>query len=79
MDEAVLPSFEHTELYPSPFLEKRHRLERKHFDPIMDEFYELHRWDRESVWPTRELLRRLDLEDVYEPMVSGAARVRAPV
>ena len=75
-DEMVLPYFEQTELYQSPFLEKRYRLEREQFRPVVDEFYALHGWDVESGWPLRERLRELDLEDVYEPMIHGAARAR---
>jgi aldehyde:ferredoxin oxidoreductase len=75
-DEMVLPYFEETELYQSPFLEKRYGLDRKQFKPVMDEFYTLHGWDIERGWPTEERLRELDLEDVYEPMVDGATRVR---
>ena len=71
-DEMVLPYFEQTELYQSPFLEKRYGLEREQFKPVVDEFYALHGWDAETGWPTRERLRELDLEDVYEPMVAGA-------
>ena len=67
MDEMVLPYFEQTELYQSPFLEKRYALDREQFEPVMDEFYALHGWDVESGWPTRERLRELDLEDVYAP------------
>jgi aldehyde:ferredoxin oxidoreductase len=73
-DEMVLPYFEQTELYQSPFLEKRHGLDREQFKPVMDEFYTLHGWDAESGWPTRDCLRELNLEDVYEPMVAGASR-----
>ncbi len=72
-DEMVLPYFEQTELYQSPFLEKRNALDREQFKPVVDEFYALHGWDAERGWPTRERLRELDMEDVYEPMVAGAA------
>jgi aldehyde:ferredoxin oxidoreductase len=75
-DEMVLPYFERTELYQSPFLDRRYGLDREQFKPVMDEFYALHGWDIESGWPTRERLRELNLEDVHEPMVDGAARAR---
>jgi aldehyde:ferredoxin oxidoreductase len=71
-----LPYFEQTELYQSPFLEKRHGLDRERFKPVMDEFYTLHRWDVGNGWPTQKCLRELDLEDVYEPMVAGASRAK---
>jgi aldehyde:ferredoxin oxidoreductase len=73
-DEMVLPYFEQTELYQSPFLEKRYGLDREQFKPVVDEFYRLHGWDAENGWPTREGLRELGLEDVYEPMIVGATK-----
>ena len=76
VDEMVLPYFERTELYQSPFLERRHGLDREQFKPVVDEFYALHGWDAERGWPTQQSLRELDLEDVYAPMVDGAARAR---
>ncbi len=75
-DEMVLPYFERTEPVQSPFLEKRHGLDREQFKPVVDEFYGLHGWDAESGWPTRERLHELGLADVYEPMIKGAARAR---
>jgi hypothetical protein len=80
VDEMVLPYFERTELYQSlyqsPFLERRHGLDREQFKPVVDGFYALHGWDAERGWPNQQTLRELDLEDVYEPMVDGAARAR---
>ncbi len=75
-DDMVLPYFEQKELYQSPFQEKRHGLDREQFKPLMDEFYALHGWDVENGWPTRERLHKLDLEDVYEPMVDGASKAK---
>ena len=74
MDETVLPYFERTELYQSRFLDRRYGLDREQFKPVLDEFYTLHGWDTETGWPTRERLRELDMEDVYEPMVDGTFR-----
>ena len=74
-DEMVLPYFEQLEGYPNPLLGKRHRLDREQFKPVVDEFYSLHGWDVERGWPTRERLSELDLQDVYEPMIEGAALV----
>jgi aldehyde:ferredoxin oxidoreductase len=75
-DEMVLPYFERTEPIQSSFLDRRHALDREQFRPVVDEFYALHGWDAASGWPTRERLRELDLEDVHEPMVDGAARAK---
>jgi len=79
VDEMVLPYFEQTELHQSPFLEKRHGLDREQFKPVVDEFYTLHGWDVENGWPTRERLRELGMEDVYEQMIGGAAKARESV
>jgi aldehyde:ferredoxin oxidoreductase len=76
VDEMVLPYFERVEPYQSPFLAKRHRLERDQFKPVVDEFYALHGWDRETGWPTSERLGNLGLGDVYQPMVEGASRAK---
>jgi aldehyde:ferredoxin oxidoreductase len=72
-DEMVLPYFEQLESYQNPLLEKRYRLDREQFNPLVDEFYALHGWDIEKGWPTQERLRELGLADVYEPMVEGAS------
>ena len=75
-DEMVLPYFERTEAYQNPLLEQRYGVDREQFKPLLDEFYELKGWDPETAWPTRQRLCELGLEDVYEPMVKGASRVR---
>ncbi len=74
MDEMVLPHFEQTEPYQNPFLDRRYALDREQFKPVQDEFYTLHGWDIERGWPTRERLRELGMEAVYEPMLEGANR-----
>jgi len=60
-DEMVLPYFERVELVQSPFLGKRHSLDRAQFRPVMDEFYRLHGWDVQSGRPTRERLEELGI------------------
>lgn len=75
-DEMVLPYFEQTEPYKSPFLEQRHGLNREQFKPVLDEFYRLHGWDTERGWPTQERLLELGLNDVHEPMIEGATGSR---
>jgi aldehyde:ferredoxin oxidoreductase len=74
IDDMALPYFEQPELYQSPYLNRRHGLDREQFEPVVDEFYELHGWDKQKGWPTRERLRDLDMERVYAPMIEGAAK-----
>ena len=53
------------------------RLDREQFAPVMDEYYDLQGWDRETGWPTQARLAALGLADVYEPMMDGAHAARA--
>ena len=76
LDETLLPYFERPEFSKSPFLDKRYGLDREQFEPVVDEFYTLHGWDTEKGWPTRERLAELDMGDVHEPMVEGAAKAK---
>jgi hypothetical protein len=76
IDEMVLPFFEQLDSVQNPFLEERYGLDREQFKPVLDEFYTLHGWDPQTGWPTRERLAELVMEDVYEPMVEGAARAK---
>jgi aldehyde:ferredoxin oxidoreductase len=76
MDEMVLPSFEYRENWQNPHLPERYALERDKFVPVMDDYYAVRGWDVRTGWPTREHLERVGLEDVYEPMVAGAAAAR---
>jgi hypothetical protein len=75
-DEMLLPYFEDLDAYPSPYLGKRYGLDRQQFKPVLDEFYALHGWDPETGWPTQERLDELEMDDVYEPMVQGAAQAK---
>ena len=77
-DEMLLPYFEGPEWFRNPFLDKRYGLDREQFKPVLDEFYTLHGWDTERGWPTPERLRELDMGDMYEPMVEGAAKAKGP-
>jgi aldehyde:ferredoxin oxidoreductase len=74
-DEMLLPYFESVDAVQSPFLDRRHGLDRDQFQPVMDEFYALHGWDEDGR-PTRKALDDLGMADVYEPMVEGAAKAR---
>ena len=76
VDEMVLPYFEQPETFLSPFQRERHQLDREEFKPVVDEFYALHGWDPQTGWPTLECLSERGIEEVYEPMVEGAAEAR---
>ncbi len=73
MDEMALPYFEQLEFSANPLLGERHGLDRPQFKPVMDQFYTLKGWDTERGWPTQESLSELGLQDVYDPMLKGAA------
>jgi aldehyde:ferredoxin oxidoreductase len=75
-DEMLVPYFEGMETLQNPFLERRYSLDREQFKPVLDEFYTFYGWDVEKGWPTRERLAELGLDDVYEPMVEGAAKAK---
>ena len=75
------PTLSQPEGYANPLLGKRHSLDREAFAPVVDEFYTLHGWDAERGWPTAAGLCELGLQDVYDPMIEGAAaqsRAKAP-
>lgn len=80
MDERALPSFEYDENWINPEIGERMALDREQFAPVMDEYMRLRGWDVQTGWPTRETLKRLGMEKVYEPMKVGAeaAKRRLP-
>jgi hypothetical protein len=47
---------------------------------MLDEYYDLHQWERETSWPTRETLDRLGLVDVADGLKAmgrlGKSRAR---
>ena len=61
----------------NPVLGKRMALDREKFDLVMDAYLRIRGWDVDNGWPTQETLARLDISDVYEPMVAGAQRAKA--
>jgi hypothetical protein len=72
MDERVLPYFEYRENWANPEIGKRMRLDRTQVAPIMDDYYRLRGWDRDTGWPSPERLASLDLPGVYDDMITGA-------
>ena len=63
VDEAIIPYFEAEENLAGPSGRKE-SLDRSEFHRLVDEYYALRGWDRETGWPTREKLLELDLRDV---------------
>ncbi len=43
-------------------------ISREKLDGMLDLYYELHEWDLETSWPTRETLEKLDLGDVGDEL-----------
>lgn len=44
------------------------KMDRKSFDALLDEYYELHSWDKETSFPTRKCLEDLDLKYVADDL-----------
>ena len=44
------------------------KLERKQWDKLLDEYYELNGWDRETSYPTRKCLEDLDLNMIADTL-----------
>ena len=45
-----------------------HKCDRDKWDEMLDNFYELHGWDKETSWQTRRCLAELGMEDVAEKL-----------
>jgi len=46
-------------------------LNRSEWDKVLDEYYELHNWDKRTGWPTQKTLESLDLANI-EDLLKGA-------
>ena len=44
------------------------KMERKAYDTLLDEYYELHNWDKETSFPTRKCLEDLDLKYIADDL-----------
>ena len=44
------------------------KIERKDWDSLLDDYYELHNWDKKTGFPTEKCLQALDLKDVAEDL-----------
>ena len=60
-DETIIPYFEQPERFVNPFVGRPMALEAEKFGAVLDEFYAIRGWSRESGTPTRETLQRLGL------------------
>lgn len=76
MDERVIPAFEYKDNWTNPETGENYALDRTKFEAVMDEHYQLRGWDIETGWPTQDTLDRLDVGDIYQDMVEGAAAAK---
>jgi aldehyde:ferredoxin oxidoreductase len=44
------------------------KMEKSDWDKLLDDYYELHGWDKETSYPTRKCLEDLDLKDVADDL-----------
>ena len=47
---------------------KGEHLPHSKWDTMLDEYYEIHGWDKETSWPTEETLKSLDLEEFVDDL-----------
>jgi len=64
VDEQVIPHFSSIENWVNPVIGAGMALDREKFDALLDEYYTLRGWDRETGRPTVAKLEQLDLADV---------------
>ena len=67
-DETVIPYLSQPEPHPSPYTGEVTVLDREAFGRLMDEFYDLRGWDRETGWPSRATWERLGMQDVADEL-----------
>ena len=67
-DETVIPYLSQPEPQPSPYTGECMVLDREAFGRLMDEFYDLRGWDRETGWPYRDTWERLGMGDVADEL-----------
>lgn len=60
-DETVIPYFEREEHCINPFINKPMKLDREKFLKLMDEYYELRGWDKETGVPKEDTLKKVEL------------------
>ncbi len=67
-DESIIPYLERPELWTNPFLGEPQRLDRKKFLRLMDEYYQLRGWDKNTARPLRAKFEELGLKDVADDL-----------
>ncbi len=67
-DEQVIPYFERLETWVNPLLGEARGLDRRRFAALLDEYYDLRGWDRQTGRPTRAKLEQLALRDVADDL-----------
>jgi aldehyde:ferredoxin oxidoreductase len=70
VDEQVIPYFERAETWINPMLEEGRGLDRTKFATLLDEYYDLRGWERQSGRPTRAKLEQLGLGGVADELDS---------
>lgn len=68
LDEAVIPHYQWTEKTDGTHISE----DASEFRALLDLFYELRGWDKETGWPTEKKLRSLGLEGVAEGLKEAA-------
>jgi len=67
-DETVIAYLSYPEVNANPFTKERESVDPDGFRRLMDEFYDLRGWDRETGWPTRGALERLGMADAADDL-----------
>ncbi|MDP6778986.1 MAG: aldehyde ferredoxin oxidoreductase N-terminal domain-containing protein, partial [Candidatus Latescibacteria bacterium] len=68
IDETIVPYLARPEVNPNPFTEDREAADPDRFRILMDEYYDLRNWDRETGRPTRPELERLGLRGIADQL-----------
>lgn len=56
---------------------KGQRIEKDRWEMVLDEYYQLHGWDKKTGWQTRESLEKLGLREVAEKLSSANKLIEA--
>ncbi len=70
VDETIMPYLSYPEVNPNPFTKEREKVDLGRFTGLMDEFYDLRGWDRQSGRPMRQTLDDLGMTDVADGLAA---------